>query len=41
MLPQMKFHVVGLGSSKGGKWIWNEARPHAYLPPPAPPAKPM
>jgi len=40
-IPQMKYHVAGLTTGKGGKWTWNEARAYGFQqPPPAPPAKP-
>lgn len=38
-LPQMRFHLAGVAQMKGNKWQWLEARPYAFLPPPAAPGK--
>lgn len=39
VLPQMKFHLAGVAQMKGNRWLWLEARPYAFLPPPPLPGR--
>jgi hypothetical protein len=34
-MQSMKFHMAMIMEKKGGKWLIAEARPYAFLPPPA------